>query len=212
MKWTIAWEYRQVLYRGLILTLEISSISIVASTFVGMAVAWIGTLPGFLAQRLTSAYVEMLRNVPVVVKVFFLYFAVGLDALPAAVIGLTLHQSAYIADVIASGLRAVPREQHEAAYAAGLRRYQIFAHVLLPQVFRVVMPPMTTQYIEVVKNSAIAMMIGIEELTFQTQQIEAETFRGFEAATIATASYVVIALLIAGSMNMFAGRLKAGST
>lgn len=212
MKWSIVWEYREVLLNGLMLTLKLAAIAILASTLIGIIVGCVRSLPGFLAQRLTSAYVEALRNVPVVVKIFFFYFAVGIDAIPAAMLGLTLHQSAYIADVLASGFRAVPREQQEAAFASGLSRLQIFTHVLLPQVFRAVMPPMTTQYIEVVKNSAIAMMIGIEELTFQTQQVEAETFRGFEAATIATVAYVILALLIAGSMTLLASRLKAGTT
>jgi len=212
MKWSIAWEYREALLNGLMLTLQISAVSIVASTIIGMVVACVASLPGFFARRIASAYVEMLRNIPVVVKIFFFYFAVGLDAIPAAMLGLTLHQSAYIADVLASGFRALPREQFEAAYAVGHSELQSFVHILLPQVFRIVMPPMITQYIEVVKNSAIAMMIGIEELTFQTQQIEAETFRGFEAASIATIAYIVIALVIAGSMGALANRLKAGIT
>lgn len=212
MKWSLVWEYREALLHGLMLTLQLSVLSIIASTVVGVVVGCVGSLPGFLAQRLVGVYVEVLRNIPVVVKLFFFYFALGLDAIPAALISLTLHQSAYFADTIASGFRAVPREQFEAAYAGGHTRLQSFVHILLPQVFRNVIPPITTQYIEVVKNSAIAMMIGIEELTYQTQQIETETFRGFEAASIATIAYIIIALVIAGSMTLVARRLKVERT
>lgn len=208
MKWSIIWEYRETLLHGLWLTVQLSLASIVASTIVGLVLGCIGSLQSFLAKRLVGSYVELLRNIPMVVKLFFFYFAVGLDAIPAALIALTLHQSAYITDVIASGFRAVPREQFEAAYAGGLTRTQSFNHVLLPQVLRNVVPPMTTQYIEVVKNSAIAMMIGIEELTYQTQHIETETFRGFEAATIVTLAYILLCFAIAGAMTLLGKYLR----
>jgi polar amino acid transport system permease protein len=208
MKWSIIWDYRDLLWHGLLLTLQLSVVSIVSSTVVGVIIGCVGSLPGFLAQRLVRTYVEGLRNIPVVVKMFFFYFAAGLDAIPAALVSLTLHQSAYIADMLAAGFRAVPREQFEAAYACGHTRLQSFTHILLPQVFRNIIPPMTTQYIEVVKNSAIAMMIGIEELTFQTQHIEAETFRGFEAATAVTLAYIALALIIAALMSALAKHLR----
>jgi ABC-type amino acid transport system permease subunit len=153
--------------------------------------------------------VEVLRNLPIVVKLFFLYFVLGLDAMTAAIIGLVTHQSAYIADIVTSGFRAIPREQSEVAWCCGHGPAQVFAHVLLPQVVRFAMPPMTTQFIEVVKNSAAAMLIGVEELTFQTQHIESETFRGFEAATTATLMYVAFALAIATAAHLAARRLGA---
>jgi polar amino acid transport system permease protein len=207
--WDLIWGYRAVLWHGLLLTLQLSVLSIAGSLVLGAVVGCIGTLPGFLPRRIVGLYIEVLRNLPVVVKLFFLYFVVGLDAMAAALIGLITHQSAYIADIVASGFRAIPREQSEVAWSCGHGRAQIFQHVLLPQVFRIVMPPMTTQFIEVVKNSATAMLIGIEELTFQTQHIEAETFRGFEAATTVTLLYVALAFSIAGAAHAVERRLKA---
>jgi polar amino acid transport system permease protein len=210
MKWVLIWDYRAVLWHGLLITLQLSVLSIIGSTIVGVIVGCLGTLPSFLARKLVGTYIDILRNIPVVVKFFFLYFGFGLDAIPAALIGLTLHQSAYIADTLAAGFRSIPREQFEAAYASGYTGRQSFIHILLPQVFRNVIPPMTTQYIEIVKNSAIGMMIGIEELTFQTQHIEAETFRGFEAATVVTFAYIGLALLIVAGMNVLERRLRVG--
>ena len=194
---------------GLALTLQISVWSIVGSFILGTVIGCIGALPSFLAQRLVATYVELLRNIPSVVKLFFLYFVIGLDAMPAAIIGLVTHQSAYIADMIAAGFRAIPREQFEAAYACGHTRPQIFQHVLLPQVFRFVLPPLTTQFIEVLKNSAVAMLLGIEELTFQTQEIETQTFRGFEAATVVTALYLALAMVVVGAMSAVERALRA---
>jgi polar amino acid transport system permease protein len=208
MHWEVIWRYREVLWTGLVFTLELSVLSIIGSLIVGVVMGCLGALPSFFLRKFVATYVEVLRNLPVVVKLFFLYFVLGLEAMPAAVIGLVTHQSAYIADLVAAGLRAVPREQSEAAYACGHGRWQIYRHILLPQALRIVAPPMTSQFIEVVKNSSTAMLIGVEELTFQTQAIESETYRGFEAATTVTLIYLVMALAIAGGMALLERRIR----
>ena len=208
MRWSVIWDYREALWTGLLLTLQITAYSMVGATALGTLLACLKQLPSYIAGKLVAAYVEVIRNIPSVVKVFFLYFVAGLDAMPAAVIGLSLHQSSYICDVLDSGFRSIPREQSEAAWAAGLTRSQIFAFVLLPQVWAIVMPPLASQFIEIVKNSAAAMLLGIKELTFQTQNIEVETFRGFEAATVVTLLYLMIALVIAGTMTWLERRIR----
>jgi polar amino acid transport system permease protein len=207
MNWAVLWEYRAALWDGLVLTAELSSISIVGSLLLGTVIGCISTLPGFFASRIAGAYVEVIRNVPVVVKLFILYFALGLDAMPASLLALIVHQSAYISDVIASGFRSIPLEQVESARATGLSPAQTFRHVTLPQVYRLIMPPLTSQFIEVVKNSSVVMLIGLQEMTFQTQNIEAETFRGFEAATAVTVLYLVMALGISWAMGIVQRRL-----
>jgi ABC-type amino acid transport system permease subunit len=118
-----------------------------------------------------------MRNIPLIVKLFFLYYAVGLDAVPTAMIGLIVHQSGFIADVTAAGLRSVPREQLEGAYASGLSMPQVFVHVLLPQALSFVIPPLTSQFIELAKNTALVMLIGLQDLTFVAQNINVETYR-----------------------------------
>ena len=107
-----------------------------------------------------------MRNVPLVVKLFFLYFILGLDAYPAALLGLVIHQSAFIADVTSAGLRSIPHEQAEAARATGLSSLQTFSYVLFPQFLRVTIPPFTNQAIELLKNSALVSLIGLQDLMF----------------------------------------------
>lgn len=208
MRWWVIWDYREALWSGLQLTVEITLLTMTGSLLLGTLVACLRQLPSFFIERAVQAYVEVIRNIPSVVKVFFLYFVAGLDALPAAVLGLSLHQSSYISDVLDSGFRSIPREQSEAAWACGHDRRQIFLHVLLPQVAVITMPPLASQFIEIVKNSAAAMLLGIKELTFQTQNIDVETFRGFEAATAVTLIYLSLALLIAGTMILLERRIE----
>ncbi|HLJ21800.1 MAG TPA: amino acid ABC transporter permease, partial [Stellaceae bacterium] len=165
--------------------------------------------PSFFLRRLTSAYTELLRNLPLLVKVFFFYFVLSMPTIPAALLGLVLHQSAYIADVTGAGIRSVARGQLDAGLALGHGYWQVFRHVILPQAVRIVIPPMTTQYVSVIKNSSIVALIAVEDLTYQTQEINVETFRGFEAATAATALYVIVALAVIGSMTLLQRRVMA---
>ena len=160
-------------------------------------------------QRLTGTYTELLRNLPLIVKLFFLYFVLGLPALPAAIAALVLHQSAYIADVTAAGLRSVGRGQLDAGLSLGLKRWQVYRRVILPQIVRVMLPPMTSQYVSVIKNTSVVALIGVADLTFQTQQINVETFRGFEAATAATLLYMLVAGAVIAGMTRLQRRQVA---
>jgi polar amino acid transport system permease protein len=208
MRWSVLWDYREALWTGLMLTLQITALSMIGALLLGTALACLKQLPSYVLGRLVATYVEVIRNLPSVVKVFFLYFVAGLDAMPAAVIGLLMHQGSYICDVLDSGFRSIPREQSEAAWAGGLTRTQIFVSVLLPQVWGIVLPPLTSQFIEILKNSAAAMLLGVGELTFQTQNIDVETFRGFEAATAVTLLYLMLALAIVGATKLIETRLR----
>jgi polar amino acid transport system permease protein len=207
MRWSVLWDYREALVSGLVLTVEITALTLVGALLLGTLVACVRQLPSYAIAQAMRAYVEVTRNIPSVVKVFFLYFVLGLDALPAAVLGLSVHQSSYISDVLDAGFRSIPREQSEAAWACGHSRLEIFRYVLLPQVWVMVLPPLTSQFIEIVKNSAAAMLLGIKELTFQTQNIDVETFRGFEAATAVTLIYLSLALSISWTSSLLERRI-----
>ena len=209
LDWSILWQFRAALWSGLLTTLWVSGVGIVGSTLAGVAVGCLGAVPSLLLRRLTATYTELLRNLPMIVKLFFLYFVVGLPAIPAALLALILHQSAYIADVTKAGIRSVARGQVDAGLSLGHGWLQIYRYILLPQVVRIVIPPMTTQYVSVVKNSAVVALISVEDLTYQTQEINVETFRGFEAATAATVLYIAISVVVIGAMTRLQARLSA---
>lgn len=191
--WGVLLVYRHLLWQGLLLTVQISALSMVLSLVLG-GVIGLGRRAEVMPVRwLCGAYIEFFRNIPLIVQLFFWYFAVGLEAFPAAVIGLTVYTSAYIAEVIRAGLQSIPRTQIEAARSFGMTPFQALRHVVLPQALMRVIPPLGVEFINVIKNSSIAMTISVTELTFQTQQIESLTFRGFEAATAVTILYVLLA-------------------
>lgn len=201
MEWSIIWHFKEALYTGLLQTLYLAGAGIPCALLLGVALACVASLPGPYPGEIVSYFVSPMRNLPIVVKLFFFYFVLGMDAFPASLLTLVLHHSAYICDITTAGLRSVPREQVEAAGACGHSYPQIFRHILLPQGLRASMPPLTSQFVDVVKNSSVCMMVGIEDLTFQTQEIAHITFRGFEAATAVSVLYLMITCVIAIVMN-----------
>jgi polar amino acid transport system permease protein len=207
--WSVLWDYRAALATGFGITVAVAAVAIVGATLLGVLVGMLGQTRSYLLLKLVRCYTELLRNLPLIVKLFFLYFVTGLPALPAAVAALVLHQSAYIADVTAAGLRSVAAGQFDAGLSLGLRRWQVYRHVILPQTMRVILPPMTSQYVSIVKNTSVVALIGVADLTFQTQQINIDTFRGFEAATAATVLYMLIAGAVIAGMTWLQTRRAA---
>lgn len=199
--WRIILTYQNDLLQGLQTTLQVSACSVVLAMVLGIIAGCGRMMPNFYVVKGCLLYANVLRNIPAVIKVFFAYFVLHLDAFLAGVLALSLHQSSYISDVVAAGIRSLPKGQMEAALSTGLSFIQGFRRVILPQALRITLPPLTTQLIQVVKNSSMVMLISLEELTFMTQKIEHETFRGMEAAIVVTLAYVVVALTISLAMS-----------
>lgn len=155
-----------------------------------------------------TIYVEIFRNIPGLFWVLFFYFVFP-ELLPAewgsklnnyeyypvvaGILGLTVDNASYVSDILRSGRLAIPHGQREAAISTGLSRVQQYLHVLLPQMFRVTLPPLGTRMVHNFKNTSLCMAITAPELTWATQQIESLTFRGIEATMIATLFYVGLA-------------------
>lgn len=199
--WGVLIDYRHFLLRGLVLTIELSAVCLVLSFIIGSI---IGTAryftEGFL-NWIFTAYTEFFRNIPPIVQFFFWYFAVGLGSFSGATVGLSMFTSAYIGEIMRSGFQSIPKTQFDAARSSGLPFFQMIRHVIFPQALMRILPPLSVEFINVVKNSSIAMTISVMELTFQTQEIEARTFRGFEAATAVTVLYVGLAFVIVSIMH-----------
>jgi len=232
-QWAVLWEmnptYQEVfgvwLLRGLLITIGISLISTVISLVLGTFFG-IARLSSFKPLYwFATAYVEFFRNTPLLVQLFFWYFAFPLglpDAvreflydhnyeLIAATGGLSIYTTAFIAEIVRAGIQAIPKGHLEAAASSGLSRIQALRFVILPQAFRVIMPPLGSELLNNMKNSSLAMTIGVADLCWQAQQIESFTFRGFEATTAATVIYLSLSLIISTLMNSVNHHLEIGA-
>lgn len=200
-----------MLLRGLLVTLQLSALGFILSLALGIVVG-LCRLSGNRTVRIVAAgYVEFFRNVPLIVQIFFLYFGLGMGSFSAGLLGLVLYSAPFIGEVVRSGISSIPRAQYEAAHASGLSSLQVVRHVVLPQAIAIVLPPLATEAVNLIKNTAIALTVGVEELTFMTQEIDSITFRGFEAATAATVIYVVLCLSILNVVSLLERHLKVES-
>jgi polar amino acid transport system permease protein len=162
-------------------------------------------------------YLEFFRNTPLLVQIFFWYFG-SYKILPtsvndwlvtqnfefaSAVIALTIYTSAFIAEDIRSGVLSIPKEQMEAARSSGFSFIRSMRYIILPQAVRITIPPLISQFLNLVKNSSLAMTIGVAELTYQARQVESYTFKGFEAFTAATVIYIAMSLIITAVVTWY---------
>lgn len=212
---------RDMLLSGLWVTVQLAVLGIILSTVLGTIVA-LGRVTSSPALRpvrwLFTGYVEFVRNVPLVVQLLFWGFGIfGLDAVRAlahplngvfsnqflaGLCGLSVYSSSYIAEVLRSGLQSVPKGQMEAARASGLSYRGAMRYVVLPQVFRLVLPALGNQYIGLTKNTSVVLFVGVADLVFQAQQIEATTFRAFEAFSAVIIIFAVLCLTEAAVLSL----------
>jgi polar amino acid transport system permease protein len=210
-------KYFDWLLSGLKVTLQLSALSIVLAFVLGLAIAVMRMSHARPARAFALAYLELFRNTPLVVQIFFWYFGSN-KLLPdvvnewlnatnfefaAVVIALTFYTSAFIAEDIRSGVLAIPKEQMEAARSSGLSFLQSMRFIILPQAVRLTIPPLVNQFLNLTKNSSLAMTIGVAELTYQARQVESYTFKGFEAFTAATVVYLGLSLAITGLVHIY---------
>ncbi|ANG98693.1 glutamate ABC transporter permease [Brucella pseudogrignonensis] len=212
---------------GLCWTFATAALAWVLALFLGTIVGVASTLRNRAVQAAAATYVEIFRNIPVLVQLFLWYFVLP-EVVPAALgtwlkqlpnasfytaaIGVGFYMSARVAEQLRSGLNALPRGQKQAGLAMGLTTAQTYRHVLLPVAFRTILPPLTSEFLNTIKNSAVALTIGLAELTSRAYAIQENTFQFFEAFTAATVIYLVVNLLVTTGMRRLEARIQIPGT
>jgi polar amino acid transport system permease protein len=203
--------YLPVLGWGAVRTLEISALAILMSFPVGLAGALLRISGNRLGRGLATGFVEVVRNIPMLVVLYVLFYVLPANGVPisafaAGVLGLTINSTAFTIEIFRGGFAAIPTGQYEAARALGLSRGLILRLVVVPQVFRIVLPTLGNQIVSVVLGSAQASIIGVSELTYQTLSVGSATFRYFELFTIAALFYILCVQLIGVVWRVISGR------
>jgi polar amino acid transport system permease protein len=196
------------LLTGLLITLEISAVSLVFSTLIGLLAALMRMSTAPTARILSRCYLEVIRNTPLLVQLFFIYFVLapilGFERFTAAVLALSLFEGAYASEIFRAGIMAIAREQWEGAYSLGLNTWQVYRRVILPQAIRKMLPPLTGQAVSLVKDSALVSTIAIYDLTMRGQEIIAETYLVFEIWFTIALLYLVVTI----SLSTFAAAME----
>ena len=200
------------LLEGLKITLQISSISLVCALVIGLITALLRLSASFVGRAIAVFYLETSRNTPLLIQIFFIYFVLGpaldLERMPAAILALSLFEGAYASEIFRSGIEAVPRGQLEAARSIGLSTFNTYRHIIIPQAIRTILPPLTSQAISLVKDSALVSTIAIYDLTMQAQALAAESYLTFEIWFTVAAMYLAVTLFLSIMIGIMEKRLK----
>jgi len=213
LDFSILWgEPGRLILQGLVMTLKLSAWSLLFAFLIGLVVGTVRWLGFRLLEPLCWLYVEFSRNTPPVVQILFWYFSASYILPPwmfmqlrdfgyefgAAILALSIYHGAFIAEVIRAGLNSIHKGQFEAARALGLGLLQSLRFVVLPQATRVIVPLLVNEATALIKNTSLAMAIGVIELTYQYKNIDNFMFRGVEALTAITIIYMILCLVTAG--------------
>ena len=228
--WRIFWEaspdgvgtYMDTLLSGLVWTLATALLAWVMALILGAIIGTIRTMPNKLAVRLANGYVELFRNIPLLVQMFLWYFVMPelvpegagnwLKSLPnapfiTAVLCLGFFTSSRVAVQVSAGINSLPGGQKLAGTALGLTLPQTYRYVLLPMAFRIIVPPMTSEFLNIIKNSAVALTIGLMELTARARSMQEFSFQVFEAFTAATIIYILVNVIVVFLMRWIEKRV-----
>ena len=202
--------YWEILLSGLGWTLAVSVVAWLIAMIAGSLIGTMRTTQSHWLTTIGHCWVELFRNIPLLVQMFLWYFVIPEFVPPlkrwmvstepvyaqfiSAVLCLGLFTSARIAEQVRAGIQSLPRGQHLAGMALGLTPLQTYRHILRPEAFRIIIPPLTSETMNLIKNSSIALTIGLAELTFRARELGEYTFSFFEAFTAATLVYIIIAM------------------
>jgi len=219
----VSGQYGHDIVKGLVTTLEISSLSIVFALFLGTLTCIMRLSRVKVLDWASRVYIEFFRNTPLLVQMFFWYFGTQplfpkivndwlnrqtFIELGWSVVALSFYTGAFIAEDLRSGIFAIPKTQLEASRACGLSFLQAMRYVVLPQAFRIIVPPLISQSLNLLKNSSLAMTLGVMELTGTVRQIGDMGAHGIEAYTVATAIYLCISLIVSFAVQRYDRRVS----
>lgn len=213
MRWSVLADNSEILIAGLLTTLQVSALGLLLALTIGIVVATLRVTPSRPLRAVGAAYVEFIRNVPLLVLIFFLYFAlpsigIRIEAFVAGVLGLGIYTGAFMAEAIRSGIGGIPRGQLEAATASGMTYVQAMRYVVLPQAIRNTIPPLGNNTINLIKNSSLVSTISVFDILGTSNLIGSRTFAYTPALVGAAGLYLVLTIPAAIAVNVLERRLR----
>jgi polar amino acid transport system permease protein len=197
---------------GLVVTLEITFYGLILSMIIGLVTALLRLSDSFFARLLARGYLELIRNTPLLIQIFFLYFVLApifdLNRVFAGILALSLFEGAYASEIFRAGILSIQKGQWEASHSLGLSTANTYGHVILPQAIRRILPPLTSQAISLVKDSALVSTIAVYDLTMEGRAIISFTFLTFEIWFTIAAIYLVVTVFLSMVVKYLENRFK----
>ncbi len=200
------------LIQGLLFTFRISGVSLVLALAIGLGTALTRLSDSFMGRILARVYLEIIRNTPLVVQIYLTYFVIGpilgLGRFASAVMALALFEGSYMSEIFRAGIVSLHKGQWEAAYSLGLSTFDTYRDVILPQAIRRILPPLTSEVITLIKNSALVSLVSLNDLALRARVIAADTFLTFEVWFTTAALYLVVTVTLSTIVNYMENRFK----
>jgi glutamate/aspartate transport system permease protein len=223
--WSVLWRepYGEWMLQGIWLTLQLGFLAWIIALSLGVFLGTMRAAPWKLLRLVSTIYVEIFRNVPFLVQLFFWFYAgpmifgktlqFKINAISglnyyAAVVGLGLYTASRVAEHVRAGFASIGQGQYQAVLSTGMTQWQMYWHVMIPHALRLVIPPLTTEFLTIFKNSSVAMTIGVAETTFMSYKIDSDTFHGLEATTGAMFVYLVLGMVVVKTMSYFEKKFR----
>mgnify|MGYP006273568419 FL=1 len=209
--------YREIitfLPDGILRTFQVTIISIIFALIIGLLTGLGRISRNLLVNRIATVYVEVIRGIPLLVQLFYIYFALGrflsLDRMVAAILAMSICYGAYMGEIFRAGIQSIPKGQMEAALALGMNRRQALRLVILPQTMRVIMPPIGNEFIALLKDSSLVSIVAVSDLLRRGREYASTTFFYFEAYTMVALIYLVFTLFFSKLVAIMEERLEHG--
>ena len=216
LNFTLIWRHFDKLWSGLILSLELAIISIGIGCIIGLTLAVIYGSGGRIARTLIAAYVELIRNVPLILLVYLVFYGIptvfdfSYDNTTSFIMTLSVYAGAYLVEVFRAGLDAVPKGLIDAGKAIGLTPWQRLVHVRLPTMLRMTLPALSNTFVSLFKDTSVAAVIAVPELLYGAQWINFNTFRIMEVYLVVTGLYLVTGYAILIGLRALERRYAIG--
>ena len=216
LNFTLIWRHFDKLWSGLILSLELAILSIAIGCVIGLALAVLYVSSRGALRTVIAAYVEVIRNVPLILLVYLVFYGVptvvdvSYGATTSFVVTLSAYAGAYLVEVFRSGLEAVPRGLIDAGMSIGLTPWQRLVHVRLPTMLRIALPALSNTFVSLFKDTSVASVIAVPELTYGAQWINFNTFRIMEVYLVVTGMYLVTGYAILIGLRALERRYAIG--
>ena len=200
-----------LLIQGLLFTFQISGVSLLFSMVIGLATALGRLSDSFMTRAITRIYLEVIRNTPLLVQIYLVYFVIGpiigLGRFSSAVLALSLFEGSYLSEIFRAGIVSLHKGQWEASHSLGLSTFDTYRDVILPQAIRRISPPLVSEVISLIKNSALVSLVSLADLAMEARSIASDTFLVFEVWFTTAAIYLVVtvslSLIVSGMEKRF---------
>jgi len=216
-RWESLLENSSDIGAGFIRTLQVAVLALLLALIIGVVVGTMSTAKGRLPRAVARIYVEMFQNIPLVIQIFFMYNGLAMAGLVLSeftigVVGVGMYHGAYIAEVVRAGILAVPKGQEEAAYSEGFNYIQTMRYVILPQMVKIILPPLTNQAVNLIKNTSVLAIIAGADLMYVADSYASYSLNYGPAYAVAGLLYFLLCFPLATFARKYEQKLKDNDT